>query len=90
MDSELSLNVALKKQLSFPGGGRELFQFQGASLDIALVMTVPRLKVMNGERNKMFEQQPVMRVPYTFYVKCDGAIYFLVNRDLEFFLNSDS
>ena len=26
------------------------------------------------------------RVPYTFYVKRDGAIYFLVNRDLNFFL----
>ena len=25
------------------------------------------------------------RVPYTFDVKRDGAIYFLVNRDLKFF-----
>ena len=25
-------------------------------------------------------------MPYTFYVKHDGAIYFLVNRDLNIFL----
>ena len=32
-----------------------------------------------------------MKVPaYTFYVKRDGAIYFLVNRDLQIFFVRDS
>ena len=30
-------------------------------------------------------QEKKKRVPYTFDVKRDGAIYFLVNRDLKFF-----
>ena len=29
---------------------------------------------------------PTSRVPYTFYVKRDGEIYFLVNRDVIFFI----
>ena len=35
-------------------------------------------------------ENTVQRVPYTFYEKRDGAIYFLVNRDLNFFFIRDS
>ena len=31
-----------------------------------------------------FAERDISRVPYTFYVKRDGTIYFLVNRDLFF------
>ena len=36
--------------------------------------------------SKKRKKKHLKRVPYTLYVKRDGAIYFLVNRDLKFFL----
>ena len=39
---------------------REPFQFQRASLEICARFDCSRLKVMDGERDKIFTQQPVI------------------------------
>lgn len=44
----------------FSGERRKPFQFQGASLDICASFDCSRLKVMDGERDKMFKQQLVI------------------------------
>ena len=44
----------------FSGERRKPFQFQGASLDICASFDCSRLKVMDGEGDKMFKQQLVI------------------------------
>ena len=42
------------------------------------------LTSLHNSQTNMAERS--LRVPYTFYVKRDGATYFLVNRDLIFLI----